>query len=144
MAPRWEESFRRLHDEAVRRGRVAAREAGPERRAEPRYRMERTEITARTAPDRFALMEVSPGGLTYRSRTAMVLGERVTVSLKDYLSVEVTVAGCDIVEVDADMMEYAYHVRCLYTDREAGRMLTAVALELEFGTGASLRLIEAG
>lgn len=106
------------------RQRKPAPDAPPaERRRHRRYAVTGATVLARTQGEHYPLLNVSAGGLAFRSERAFAVGQHLTLALLDYVAVDAEVVGCEMIEVDADLMEYAYRVRCRIQEEDHARLL---------------------
>lgn len=131
MTSHWEQARSRLYRRARRSGRLDLHSAEAERRAHPRFRTLRTTVFARSQGESYDVANISEGGLAFRSTHSYNVGERVALGLEQYITVEVEVVGCEMVEKDAAHMEYEYLVRCRTLHEDTGRVMMAIAMELE-------------
>jgi len=108
--------------------------SGRERRSEPRYSFmdspKGAKIYAHMGPRAFPILNISIGGIAFHSDIAFEEGTKVLMSALGMIALEVEVLDCEMVEVDADMMEYKYLVRAQFGSMVNGYQVYVLSREM--------------
>jgi len=105
--------------------------AHQERRMDPRYTFkEGAEIYAHLGPRAFRILNISVGGVAFYSDVYFEPGTRILLSALGMIALDVEVLSCDMEEIDADLMEYQYRVRCSFGPRVNGYQVYVLAREM--------------
>jgi c-di-GMP-binding flagellar brake protein YcgR len=104
---------------------------GKDRREHPRVTLPRgAAIYAHGSPQRFEIHDLSAGGLSFYSDHHIQAGSRLILSALGLLALEVDVVGCDMEEVDPNLMDFRYRVRCKFAEKVNGFQAFILAREL--------------
>jgi c-di-GMP-binding flagellar brake protein YcgR len=82
-------------------------------------------------PQRFQILDISIGGMSFYSVTPFDVGKVLTVSLEGLLTIEARVLACTMEETDAMFLEVRYKVHCHFEDERYGMRLMVLAMQSE-------------
>ncbi|MBI3993081.1 MAG: PilZ domain-containing protein [Candidatus Lambdaproteobacteria bacterium] len=104
---------------------------GIERRSEPRlYLPEKTQIFAHIGPQAMTIHDISVGGMSFFSEFYFEPDTHVLVSAMGNIALELVIVTCDMVETDADFMEYRYKVHAKFGPLVNGYQVYMLAMEI--------------
>jgi len=105
--------------------------SGDDRRRFPRVTFpDGATIFAHGTPQQYQIHDLSAGGLSFFSDHQIKPDTRLILSAKGLLAPEVDVVGCEIEEVDSNLMDYRYRVRCRFAEKVNGFQAFVLAQEL--------------
>jgi hypothetical protein len=108
--------------------------SGADRREYPRVVLPAgAAIYAHGNPQQYEIHDLSAGGLSFYCDRHINVGSRLILSAMGLLALEVDVAGCGMEEVNANLMDFRYRVRCKFADKVNGYQAFVLAQELFAG-----------
>lgn len=126
----WEADYQALIQDAMERGDIDSRPQTMEKRKHPRIRMLSRQLQVHE-PQRFQILDISIGGMSFYSVTPFEVGKVLTVSLEGLLTIEARVLACRMEETDAMFLEVRYKVHCRFEDERYGMRLMVLAMQSE-------------
>jgi hypothetical protein len=126
--------WRKEYEELIRKmglTEAPAPSTGADRRVYPRVAFPPgVSIYAHGSPREFQMHDLSAGGLCFFSDHYIKAKSRLILSAMGLLALEVDVVGCDMEEVDPNLMDFSYRVRCRFADNVNGFQAFVLAQEL--------------
>lgn len=129
---RWnlESEYQRLVKLGVANGNITVHREGPEQRQSPRIRMQGERVSLRLEPE-FDVVDMSASGMAFLSEVPFAEDQVLQIVLKDMLTFQGRVVGCQVVETDPCLMELRYRVQCRFQDPASGKHLLVLMREME-------------
>ena len=127
---RWQTDYENLiHEMGL--AEVPSPAMGDDRRMHPRVAFPPgSAIYAHGSPREYRMRDLSAGGLSFFSDHSIRPGSRLLMSAKGLLALEVDVVGCEMEEVDPNLMDFRYRVRCKFAEKVNGFQAFVLAREL--------------
>lgn len=126
----WEADYEALIQDAMEKGDIDSRPQTVEKRKHPRIRMLSRQLQVHE-PQRFQILDISIGGMSFYSVTPFEVGKVLTVSLEGLLTIEARVLACGMEETDPMFLEVRYKVHCHFEDERYGMRLMVLAMQSE-------------
>ncbi len=104
-----------------------------ERRSEPRYHFQpdkEVRVYAHIGPKAFQILNISVSGIAFYSDVKFEPETNVLLSALGMVALDVDVVSCEMVETDADFMEYQYLVRAKFSPRVNGYLVYVLSREM--------------
>jgi hypothetical protein len=122
--------YRRLVEDGERHGALEPKGSGSERRKQPRFRANATELTVR-AELKVAAIDVSVSGLAFHSQFPVQIGQALNITVANLFTVDSEVVFCHLEEANEDFTQTLYRVQCRFPEEEQGKYLLVMIKELE-------------